>query len=104
MKATHIPNLVALYWDEKSDVVPLPKGSYSISTAKNGQRFLNLCCPGCGTLAPLALVPNVDNHPQSWIWNGNAKKPTLNRSINHPGCWDGWLREGVFIPIPAANN
>jgi hypothetical protein len=100
VKSIHIPNLEAIYWDEGSDAVPLPKGAYSFTTAKNGQRFFNLCCPGCGTLAPLAIRPVLEGSPPSWTWDGNVETPTLNPSINHSGCWHGWLREGKFIPVP----
>ena len=32
--------------------------------------------------------------PVAWRWDGNEEKPTITPSINHVGCWHGWLKEG----------
>lgn len=74
-----------------------PRGAYEITTEANGQRRLWYRCPGvCGAIAPLALRPVVDATGHSWDWDGNAQAPTLSPSINHVGCWHGWLRAGMF--------
>lgn len=32
-----------------------------------------------------------------WQWDGNRKRPTLMPSLNVPGLWHGWLRDGQLI-------
>jgi hypothetical protein len=82
-------------WSDRYRAVP--KGAFEITTEPNGQRRFWFRCPGaCGSIAPLPLRPVVDAKGDSWEWDGNAKSPTLQPSINHVGCWHGWLRSGVF--------
>ena len=98
MKALNTPGLEEAYWseDEPSPSLP-PRGSFEVKTAAaNGQRRFNFVCPGCATLGSLAIRPVVDGSPQSWDWNGSTEAPTLTPSINHPGCWHGWLTDGTF--------
>lgn len=35
--------------------------------------------------------------PPSWIWDGNVDAPTFAPSINHEGCWHGYIEKGVFL-------
>lgn len=74
-------------------------GDFEIASDEAGQRWFWFKCPGpCGQVSPLALRPvvKVRDGQHSWEFDGNADKPTLNPSINHVGCWHGWLRAGVF--------
>ena len=50
-----------------------------------------LCCPGCHNVLSLAI--RSKDRPR-WSWDGNRDAPTLNPSINHVGCWHGWLKAG----------
>jgi hypothetical protein len=95
MKAIHAPGLAAEYWD-RDDVAE--KGSFEVTAdIIDHQRYFHFICPGCSTLAKLTLRPVVDGSPQSWEWNGSTEAPTLQPSINHNGCWHGWLTDGAFI-------
>lgn len=33
--------------------------------------------------------------PDTWSWDGNVEKPTLSPSINVPGKWHGYIKNGV---------
>lgn len=56
-----------------------------------------VCCPGCGTSSALKLgEPHPDKRPAEWKLTGTPDKPTLKPSINHVGCWHGWLTDGQF--------
>lgn len=76
------------------------KGDFEITTdEKTSQRWFWFKCPGsCGQVSAIALRPVVDLQPgrHSWDFDGNEEAPTLHPSINHVGCWHGWLRSGVF--------
>ena len=39
-------------------------------------------CPGCGDSHEVAIYPNKNTQGASWLFNGNAKKPTFSPSIN----------------------
>ena len=93
VKANHRPGLTKEYWD--SNELP-PRGDFEFITEPNGQRRFWFICPGCMTMAPLAIRPVIDGSPQSWEWDGNTEAPTLTPSINHNGCWHGWLTAGQF--------
>jgi len=85
-------------WSNDSEVrrSVLP-GDFEVKTEPSGQRQFWFRCPGpCGCVAPLALRPVVNGAAQSWEFDGNEKAPTLHPSINHVGCWHGWLKAGVF--------
>ena len=90
-KAVHTPGLLKSYFE--SDDLP-PRGSFEVVTEPSGQRRFYVVCPGCMTLAPLALRPVVDGSAQSWEWNGSTEQPTLSPSIHHHDCWHGWLTAG----------
>ena len=97
MKAIHTPGLEDAYWSEEEGAVLPPRGSFEVKTvAGNGQRQFLFVCPGCATLGVLAIRPVVDGSPQSWDLDGSAEAPTLRPSINHHGCWHGWLTDGEF--------
>jgi hypothetical protein len=78
----------------------IQKGDFEITKDdKTGQRQFWFKCPGnCGQVAPIALRPLAAGYEkfQSWEFDGNEDAPTLSPSINHVGCWHGWLRGGVF--------
>lgn len=73
------------------------QGDFEIKTEPSGQRRFWFRCPGrCGNVAPLLLRPVVSGAGDSWEFDGNDHAPTLRPSINHVGCWHGWLTAGVF--------
>lgn len=103
MKAVHKPGLSELLGmsdDAQYDAAwqELERGQFDVTESPvNGQRRFWFVCPGpCKSLAPLALRPVVDGSPQSWDFDGDLEAPTLNPSINHVGCWHGWLQRGEF--------
>lgn len=76
----------------------VPRGAFEVVTQANGQRYLWFKCLGpCGKITPLPLRPVIAASGDSWEWDGNEDAPTLSPSINHTGCWHGWLRAGVFV-------
>ena len=56
---------------------------------------LFLCCPGCGVPRAVMFRPGYA-FGQVWEWDGNREAPTVTPSIEHPGCWRGWLTNGEF--------
>ena len=99
MRALHTPGLEDGFFGDDGDGV-LQRGAFEVRTSNlNGQRRFMFVCPGCSTLAQLAIRPVVDGSPQSWDWNGSTDAPTLTPSINHPGCWHGWLTDGAFTSV-----
>ena len=100
-RAVHHPGLAALFLNDSdeawAELQRVPPGHFDIHTKANGQRQFWFVCPGtCKSLAPIAIRPVVDGSPQSWDWDGNLDAPTLSPSINHVGCWHGWLKAGEF--------
>lgn len=96
MKAVHTPGLEESYWSE-AQVTPA-RGTFEVQTIEeNGQRRFVYVCPGCATMGSIAIRPVVAGSAQSWDWNGSVESPTLTPSINHVGCWHGWLTNGEFI-------
>lgn len=95
MKAVHTPGLESSQWDPRG----VPQGAFEITTDADGQRWFWFKCPGpCKNVAPLALrpvQPSTGTRP-SWELSGTPDAPTLQPSINHVGCWHGWLTDGVF--------
>lgn len=102
MKAIHRPGLAALFndWTDAADQAMLeaPQGAFEIVSNTIGQREFWFKCPGaCKSITRIAIRPVVNGSPQSWEWDGNEQAPTLKPSINHVGCWHGWLTAGEFI-------
>ncbi len=91
MKAIHTPGLSTLYLEGDANGC-----RFDINTEPSGQRRFWFVCPGCKSLSAIALRPVVDGSRQSWAFDGNLEAPTLDPSINHIGCWHGWLRGGEF--------
>lgn len=107
MKAVRTEGLAELCWnthDEdtgmlKPGTVPEAQrqGQFEVCTEPSGQRRFWFVCPGhCKALTAIALRPVVDGSAQSWEFDGNLEAPTLQPSINHVGCWHGWLKNGEF--------
>lgn len=95
--AVHRRGLAALLDDADDAFEHAERGQFDVVTKPSGQRRFWFVCPGpCKSIASIALRPVVDDSPQSWEFNGDMEKPTLNPSINHVDCWHGWLKEGVF--------
>lgn len=89
-KAIKTPGL----WDAAE---PMPRGSYEVIRDDGGEPCAFwFVCPGCGTTSVLTLHPATA--PQTWAFDGTEDAPTLTPSINHVGCWHGWLRAGEFTP------
>lgn len=99
MKAVHRPGLSDLLFDD-DPIDPhrrCERGEFEVIVEPSGQRRFWFVCPGqCKSISAIALRPVVDGSAQSWEWDGNAEAPTLHPSINHVGCWHGWLKAGVF--------
>ena len=84
-------NRVDFILDDKREA---QRGDYEIALGSDGApEFIFVCCPGCGSVFPLPLRPGAKD---SWAWDGNRDAPTLTPSINHVGCWHGFLSEGEF--------
>ncbi len=101
VKAVRRPGLAALLFDESDEadaaILAVERGQFEVITEPRGQRRFWFVCPGpCKSIAPVALRPVVDGSAQSWEWDGNLEAPTLTPSINHVGCWHGWLTGGEF--------
>lgn len=101
MKARHAPGLAAKLWADDGDgidpILTVERGEFEVITEPSGQRRFWFVCPGpCKSIAPIALRPVIDGSAQSWDFDGNTDAPTLSPSINHVGCWHGWLQAGEF--------
>lgn len=107
MKAVNTAGLAELYWghlDDDGNPVPgtMPgyerQGQFEVCAEPSGQRRFWFVCPGhCKSLTAIALRPVVDGSNQSWELSGDLDAPTLQPSINHIGCWHGWLTNGEFV-------
>ena len=45
----------------------------------------------------LSIRGRGDNGSPSWEWNGNRDAPTFQPSINHTGCWHGYIADGRCV-------
>lgn len=98
MKARRGENLAGRSCSADPELQP-GKGEFEIvADQKTGQRWFWFRCPGpCGSTAPIALRPvAAPMVQQSWEFDGNEEAPTLQPSINHVGCWHGFLTAGEF--------
>lgn len=107
MKAVRTAGIAELCWGARDDATGMLKpgavpeherqGQFEVCTEPSGQRRFWFVCPGhCKGLTAIALRPVVDGSVQSWEFDGNMDAPTLRPSINHTGCWHGWLTSGEF--------
>ena len=97
IRARRVDNLVDI--SDSDFVTTLKPGDFCVDDkVTGGQRYFWFCCPGpCRQVAAIALRPVVSPISQdSWELSGTPDAPTLSPSINHVGCWHGWLRDGVF--------
>lgn len=96
-----VADLADKVWSDDTVVADeVRRGDVEFTEADDGQRHMWLVCPGCATLTVLALRPlQAGKTGHSWEWNGDTAAPTLTPSIHHVGCWHGWLRAGVFVPV-----
>lgn len=95
VKATHRPGLMDLFFEDPPR--PGSPGDFEVITEPSGQRRFWFVCPGpCKSMTAIALRPVIDGSAQSWDFDGNVEAPTLTPSINHVGCWHGWLQAGEF--------
>ena len=98
-KARLLPGLSDIVFDDDPQArVGLQPGDYELETMADGQRYFWLRCPGpCGQIEPLTLRPALKALGQaSWEFSGTPQAPTLSPSIHHPGCWHGWLQNGIY--------
>jgi Family of unknown function (DUF6527) len=84
---------VAGLWEREDGYRP-EAGDFEILADADGPKSFALCCPGCRCVSLLNLRPG--NGPD-WQFDGNRSQPTLHPSINHVGCWHGWLKAGQFV-------
>ncbi len=90
MKARHRPGLSGFPDDEQP-------GEFDVVTEPDGQRRMWFVCPGpCKMMTAIALRPVLGPAVPSWEFDGDLTAPTLKPSINHVGCWHGWLTKGEF--------
>ena len=77
------------------DETPEPARRGDVESTATG---MWVCCPGCGSTSLLqyGVSGGAPPAPQRWQLSGTPEKPTLKPSINHPGCWHGWLTDGQF--------
>jgi hypothetical protein len=96
--ARHTPGLSGLLFGDDDEALRLiERGQFDVAREPSGQLRFWFVCPGkCKSLTAIALRPVVEGSPQSWQWDGDMRAPTLTPSINHVGCWHGWLTGGVF--------
>ena len=97
--AVHVPDIYDKAYERDMEAWrAIPLGGFEITTQPNGQREFWMKCLGkCGQVTPLLIRPVVspsDRH--SWELTGTPEHPTLHPSIHHPGCWHGWLTDGVY--------
>ena len=97
-RAVHTPGLAAaLFDDDDTALLAAKPGQFEVTAEPSGQRRFWFVCPGpCKSISAIALRPVVDGSAQSWEFDGNLDAPTLTPSINHVGCWHGWLTAGQF--------
>jgi len=97
MKARRSVDLIDRYLSEDNNVEHVERGDYEVQRDLSGVvAALVLSCPGCGSIQALP-VRYPGHHPSKgvlWDWDGNEDLPTLSPSINHVGCWHGFLRAG----------
>jgi hypothetical protein len=93
MRVRHVTNILDMSLADDGPGVERPqRGDIEISPED-----ILLCCPGCGTVCCLPYSP-TKGLGAKWSFDGNHEAPTLTPSINHIGCWHGWLRDGVLTP------
>jgi hypothetical protein len=101
IQARKVTDITGRAWNDDPQVRDtVQKGDFEITKDEaTGQRWFWFKCPGaCGQVSAIALRPVVKPTPgqHSWEFDGNEEAPTLSPSINHVGCWHGFLRAGVF--------
>lgn len=101
IRARKVTDITDRSWSDDATVrESVQKGDYQFTKDEaTGQRWFWFKCPGsCGQVSAIALRPVVKASGHSWEFDGNEDAPTLSPSINHVGCWHGFLRGGVFSP------
>lgn len=91
MKARRVPGLAKQEGGQPGDFEVV------VASRENeaDRRFFWFVCPGpCRMLSALCI--DVGPPKKTWSLSGTAEAPTLYPSINHEGCWHGWLRNGEF--------
>lgn len=94
MKAVRRPGLASAFFEDDFKAM---QGQFEVIEEPNQQRRMWLVCPGCANVLAIAIRPVVDGSDQSWELSGTEELPTLLPSLNHVGCWHGWLRNGEFV-------
>lgn len=90
MKANLVPNDIF----DRFDTGTIKPGDFEYNSDSQGvDAGMLICCPQCERI--LSLQFRGDG--PKWTWDGNHDAPTLTPSINHVGCWHGFLRAGEFV-------
>lgn len=69
-------------------------GDFEVIEDAEGPKAIAICCPGCEAVSLLNLRPGSG---PDWHFDGDRSQPSLHPSINHVGCWHGWLTAGQFV-------
>lgn len=96
MRATPFPGLWQRWCNDDKFNEYEHQGAFEFIELDGQQRFVFVCPGACKGLTFIAIRPVVDGSPQSWERSGAPDAPTLRPSINHVGCWHGWLTDGEF--------
>lgn len=67
------------------------QGHYSIE----GGMFWFVCPGKCKSLSAIH-IDGKGEAKRNWTLTDEPEGPTLKPSINHVGCWHGWLVKGEF--------
>jgi len=102
MKAIHHPGLFDA-WKNDTLRESEHQGHYEFcdvqvrgADGERTERRMAWVCPGACKSFNLLPIRPVGGDVQSWAFDGNEAAPTLHPSINHVGCWHGWLKAGEF--------
>lgn len=105
LQGRYTPGLVDQWFesDNPNQIVrQASPGDFDYLMLADGQRQLWIRCPGnCGQIHALTLRPvlNPAFLKPSWDKIDSDEAPTLFPSYDHPGCWHGWLKNGVFTLV-----
>lgn len=70
--------------------------------APGSEAFFSFSCPAHkGRRCEFLLIRDADGGGSrpSWIWNGDRAAPTFSPSVNHKGCWHGYVEKGRCVTV-----
>lgn len=59
--------------------------------------YLYIILPGSSHPDAIQIQRGAPGGPRVWGWDGAIEQPTIYPSIDAPGLWHGWLRNGQLI-------